>query len=590
MALFTLVGAIAFSSCSGGGGGGSSTNEGEEDTSTDEYYNLNLSSQNKITRGKDIYDAVTIKYTGILSAESIYYEDDNLAAENFQRFRDMVNTKLIINPESLISPSDDLYNHNSLQIWGESDLTVQYEDGTTETIPAAEILANDGGINPDYVNSEKKIAKILSKLSAIEDAVEAADALTPPLNEVITVDVEDVNVEVDGAIKEYWDNGAQVSWDVGKTIMKGLCSLLPIGEEGLLAVVDLFDSWMPFEDEDSQKLDIINSKLDNITNLLVGLYTNLDYLKQELEQMQFEIAENSMTDMWTELEKIRIRVMANLNTIQNQVDFDKKADYASIALLEINTDIQEYITFSIEYYKNYIELVKSLDDNEYAVTTVKLEMPWYYWSTTFSAGTLTEEYKPFTIEIPIDNPETYLPFQTSKLKFLKVLYFTSLKYNSYMYLDEEDLNEVNSNFIHSYLALDGQYLDGLRNDMLTAWSDWRSDAKASYAAFYDTALAAYNAEIYSVSKSGDIARWNYGAYPDPSQNNNPKIIINGDKEFTLTKAVTDPAFLTDAQTIVRNYTEAKRYHLLEFAASMAALEIQMASYLDDEDFEDYKNH
>jgi len=165
-------------------------------------------------------------------------------------------------------------------------LIIQYEDGTTDTIPAAEILTNEGSLNQELVNNEKNIVKILSKLSTIEDAAEAADELTPPTNEIITVDVEDVNVEVDGTIKEYWDDGA---------------------------------------------------------------------------------------------------------------------------------------------------------------------------------------------------------------------------------------------------------------------------------------------------------------YPDPRENNNPKIII-GDKEFTLTKAVTDPTFLTDAQIIVRNYMEAKRYHLLEFAASMAALEIQMASYLDDEDFEDYKNN
>lgn len=589
MSLLVLAGAIALSACSHSGDGTGAPSKAKEESS-DEYYSLNMSSLNKITRGKDIYDAVISKYQGIQSAETTYYEDDDLAAENFQRFKDMVNTNLMINPETLVDPSDDLYSHNCLRIWGSSDFVVQYEDGTRQTIPAADMLANDGKVNPDQIDSEKKIAKILSKLSAIEEAETAANALTPPRNAVITVDVEDVNAQVDDTIKSYWDNGGEVAWDIGKTIMKGAFSLLPIGEEGLLAVVDLADSWLGFEDETSQKLDIISSKLDNITNLLVGLYANVDYLKHELEQMQFEIASGAMTDMWTELEKVRIRVMANLNTILNQVDFDRKAGYAALASLDINTDIQQYITFSTRYYQKYIELAKTLAENDSAATTVRIEMPWCYWSSTFSTGAVTYEYKPFAIEILIDNPESYLPFQTSKVEFLKILYVTSLKYNSYLYLDEDDLNAVNSNFILSYLALDGQYLDGLRTGSIRAWSDWRRYAKGAYPAFHDTALAGYAAETYYRPEHQILSRWEYGAYPDPRPNSNPKLIINGDKAFILTKPVTDPDFLVDAQAIVKNYLEAKRYRLLEFAAALAALEIQMASYLDDEDFDFYRNH
>jgi hypothetical protein len=62
MVLIMLIGLIAFSACSGGGGGDSSNNEDNGDNSTDEYYSLNLSSQNKIMHGKDIYDAVINKY------------------------------------------------------------------------------------------------------------------------------------------------------------------------------------------------------------------------------------------------------------------------------------------------------------------------------------------------------------------------------------------------------------------------------------------------------------------------------------------------------------------------------------------------
>lgn len=576
--------AFVCAGCAGGGGGGA--------TAKDDYYALNLNSQNKIKRGKETYDTVIHKYDAIQTAESSFYGDNTLATESFQRFKDMVNTNLMIDPESLVASSGDLYNHNALQIWGKSDFVIQYDDDSRDTISAAEILLNNGSMNQDLVKSEKKIAKILSTLSAIENAENAASTLTPPPNEVKTVDVEDVNVAIDGTIKDYWDNGTQVSWDIGKTSMKGLFSLLPIGEEGLIAVVDLADSWMGFEDQNSQKLDIINRKLDNINRLLVGLYTNVDYLKHELEQMKFEIATGTMTDMWTELEKIRIRVMANLNTIQNQVDFNQKADYAETALLEINTDIQQYITFSIAYYKKYIELMKTLDANTYAKTTITIEMPWCYWSSYFPAGTITYEYKPFTIEkIVIANPESYLPFQTSKVEFLKILYLTSLKYNSYHYLNEQELNAVNSNFIHSYLALDGQYIDGLRADTLTAWSDWREYAKNSYTGFHATALAAYGNETYFKPEHQIISRWEYGAYPDPRPNKNPKLIINGgEKVFTLTKPVTDPAFLSDAQAIVKTYMEAKRFRLQEFAATLAALEIQMASYLDDEDFEAYKNN
>jgi len=287
--------------------------------------------------------------------------------------------------------------------------------------------------------------------------------------------------------------------------------------------------------------------------------------------------------------------MANLNTIKNQVDFDKKAFYATEASLQINVDIQQYILLSIEYYKRYIELVRAAN-GDYATSKVTIEMPWCCDYTSFPDGKHTLDYKTYAINaIPMDNPEIYLPFQTSKLEFLKVLVFTSLKFNSYLYLDKKDLNEVNSNFIHSYLT---QYFVGLRDEMLTAWANWRADAGKAYPVFHDTALNAYtkvdgcncwDSTDWSAPHK-NLVRWESTNYPDPRPNNNPKVIINGDKVFILAKPVTGTAFLVDAQTIVKNYMEARRYRLLEFAASLAAMEIQMASYLDDEDFAEYKNN
>jgi len=69
----------------------------------------------------------------------------------------------------------------------------------------------------------------------------------------------------------------------------------------------------------------------------------------------------------------------------------------------------------------------------------------------------------------------------------------------------------------------------------------------------------------------------------------PSLTFDTNDPVELVKSSSSSEFIDDAVAIVDAIYKAKTNKLLEFTASLAALEIQLAFYLDDEDYEAYKN-
>jgi len=67
----------------------------------------------------------------------------------------------------------------------------------------------------------------------------------------------------------------------------------------------------------------------------------------------------------------------------------------------------------------------------------------------------------------------------------------------------------------------------------------------------------------------------------------PSIQLGSNEVIEFTKPVNDVNFLNDAVSSIDLYYKSKTNKLQEFAASLAALEIQLALYLDDEDYKQY---
>lgn len=621
--LFIVVYFSIVAGCGGGGTGdtGSTSDKGNNSTTSD-LVTLSMTYQNTITRGKDIFDTVMKKYQPVID----FYGADTTV------FQDLVNTNLSVSADSLTSASTKLYNYDSLTLWEDIEFVVVYEDGTRESLPAADILTITGDNNPSWYNNGKKIVSYLVKLKvANEKRVEIAKNLLE-----LSEKIKNIRV-LAGAATGLFDLSNNISQLTSLTncmVNVGKYAGVASAAFGLAQTFGLFGSG-PSADE------IINMKLDHIIKLIEGIYTHLDYIENKLDYIEEVIVVKANKSINLDLKSIINTVNGRIQELNNVISLENKRATAMEFRNEINGILQNYIDYSMVDYSNFVVYQKNYSgDEDYQPHTIKINMP-HRRIVNHGGGIYYLRVESILTSFQISNSINLLPFSYEGLVYLKNLIMTRMNINSFIETDESSLNAYNSNSALTYLNNNSIYIAKLRNKInqiyenITEelntiknsingtssgiWTDadhWtvRDNYNDIYNLLITTQLQClqfYGGEYnYRLPDSFNYTPWfsrrptmtgwigdvdgNGLTRPYAFINHDfpyaPSVTFNSGDPVELIKPSSNSLFLDDAVEIIDAVYKAKTNKLLEFAASLAALEVQMALYLDDEDYETYRNN
>jgi len=619
MYLVSLI--FVFSGCSSGTTGQKGKKEDiEEGIKNGGYIRLNLHSQNTIVRGKNIFDAVMKKYQPVID----FYGADS---EIFQK---VVNTNLLLDAEKITSPKENMFNYDALKIWGDTEFTVEFEDGTTEILRASETLTTGGDMNSgsECFQNRKKINIIVVK-------AEKAGEYRKKITDFLKDKYEDLSKFSDKT--EESDRMEDILADITYLNSKDQKTLFKIFSKtgkyaGYLSMA--FDAvkmagipdFSPGESDIQNK--ILNMKLDHIIKLLGGVYTHLEFITNRLTEIQGTILSESNKQIHLDLVNIINTTKGKMDELNIASSLEAKIAIAQNLRTSINGFLQNYSDYSMTDYSNFVDYQNNYvkNDPNYLPLQITINAPHRRHYTMHTPN--YDRIECILADFPMINPNSLLPFTYEGLDFLKKLYVTRFNINSFNEADEDNLNETNSNAALLYLKNDSAYIGKLRSKVNEAYIILDHELKKtrnningpSTNTFGDYTvkdnLSYLIALTYrtlewptSQSKPGPANfitpdKWNY----IPWYSSNPFMInifsskcslvthdfpylssITFDTNATIEfkKFSNDVTFLDDANTTIDVYYKAKSQKLLEFAASLAALEIQIAMYLDDDDYESY---
>jgi hypothetical protein len=615
--LFIVVYFSIVAGCGGGGAGdtGSTSDKGNNSTTSD-LVTLSMTSQNTITRGKDIFDTVMKKYQPVID----FYGADTTV------FQDLVNTNLSVSADSLTSASAKLYNYDSLTLWEDIEFVVVYEDGTRESLPAADILTITGENSSSWYNNGKKIVSFLVKLKAAnEKRVEIAKNLLE-----LSEKIKNIRV-LAGAATGLFDLSNNISQLTSLTncmVNVGKYAGVASAAFGLAQTFGLFGSG-PSADE------IINMKLDHIIKLIEGIYTHLDYIENKLDYIEEVIVVKANKSINLDLKSIINTVNGRIQELSNVISLENKRATAMEFRNEINGILQNYIDYSMVDYENFVEYqVNYSEDEDYQPHTVQINMPIRGFSGNSGGGRV----ECILTSFKITNSINLLPFSYEGLEYLKNLIMTRMNINSFIETDESSLNAYNSNTALTYLNNNSIYIAKLRNKINQVYKNVTEELDTiknningtSDGSWTDadrwTVKDNYN-DLYSLLSITQLTCVNVGGgsghYRLPDKFNYtpwfshrikgtgdlsdiipnaihsviyfdfpylPSLTFDSSDPIELVKPSSNSQFLDDAVEIIDAVYKAKTNKLLEFAASLAALEVQLALYLDDEDYETYRDN
>lgn len=618
--LFIVVYFSIAAGCGGGGAGGTgSTSDKGNNSTTSDLVTLSMTYQNTITRGKDIFNTVMKKYQSVID----FYGADTTV------FQDLVNTNLSVSADSLTSASTKLYNYDSLTLWEDIEFVVVYEDGTRESLPAADILTITGDNNPSWYNNGKKIVSYLVKLKvANEKRVEIAKNLLE-----LSEKIKNIRV-LAGAATGLFDLSNNISQLTSLTncmVNVGKYAGVASAAFGLAQTFGLFGSG-PSADE------IINMKLDHIIKLIEGIYTHLDYIENKLDYIEEVIVVKANKSINLDLKSIINTVNGRIQELNNVISLENKRATAMEFRNEINGILQNYIDYSMVDYENFVEYqVNYSEDEDYQPHTIKINMPIRRLVNSGEGGRI----ECILTSFQIINSNNLLPFSYEGLEYLKNLIMTRMNINSFIETDESSLNAYNSNTALTYLNNNSIYIAKLRNKINQVYENiseeldiiknningsspgtW-TDAEHwtvrdnyidlySYLTTIHTHCGSFSLEaeeFYRLPDMFDYTPWfsnrlttsgNMGQACPAGCNAHfgvghdfpyaPSVTVDSSDPIELIKPSNNSQFLDDAVEIIDAVYKAKTNKLLEFAASLAALEVQLASYLDDADYETYRNN
>jgi len=600
---------------------GTSNDEINEKIKNGDYVKLNLHSKNTIIRGKDIFNTVMKKYQPVID----FYGEDS---EVFQK---LVNTNLLLDAEKLTSPDEKMFNYDSLKAWGDTEFIVEYEDGTKEKFPAIELLVITGERN--CIKNNKKIINIFVSQkeanSAIEKYLSCDMCLTNSSAEISSLSVELRNSsDLENNVKNF----EQLKYFCNVPVAIGKTASYFVNAFNITQYVQIFPCG-----EDTE-----NTKQDYTINLIKSLYTNMVNIEGKLNYIESVIVNKAHKQTFLDIRAITNIINSMIQEMDNIVSIENKKATVMTFRNEINSFIQNYIDSSRVDYDNFIEWQAYYEkDQEFIPFNVSINIPhrrsYYDWDPPYSKPPRRIEC--ILTKFKMTNPISMLPFSYEGLEYLKRLIVTRLNINFFIETDDCNLNIYNSNIVFSYLNNDSIHIAGLRKEINAAFQQLKMELdnfqsgitgsseinkSAMTNLLYLTEFLANKYWIISskpLADSGNMGNvdsfnhtpwfsslpdltYRFNSQPIPSYNDggmpdyvyvkvihdypySPSILFEASKSIELVKEVNDPAFLYDAAIVLEPLYKAKSNKLLEFAASLAALEIQLAMYLDDEDYEEY---
>lgn len=652
MLLFSL---IVFSGCSGNPMA-TSPEEIEEGIQNGEYVKMSRSASNQITRGKNVFETVMKKYQPVID----FYGADS---EVFQK---MVNSNLMMNSESLTSPSGRMFNYDAMALWEDSEIVVEYEDGTKEALLAAEMLTIDGGNNPDWYSNGKKVINYFVKL---QKADEIREKVQDKIN-LITDKFEQLGIIEDGTLTKL-----ATAINIGEfSQIGGICdALVKIGNYagGIGAAFSIVQT-LGIVDLGPSADEVMNMKLDYIIDLIKGMYTHLEFIETRLTQIEDVIQNQFNKEIALNIQSIMYTVDGKIEEISNLQSVENKKTAAMGFIDVINGHLATYISYSETDYANYCEWQSEHDKSnpDYLPIPVQINAPHQRNYTVTSPKDVKIECTLTSFDMT--NPNLLIPFTYEGLEYFKNLVTTRMNINSFVET-ETNLTEYNSNTSLTYLTSSDKYILHLRNKINAAYTMlkqeladtknningpstgvWTEDDHFTVKDNLNNIITCLNENLifryqkveHSVDGTlvekdsrttgnfGSTDKWDYtpwfsytpsfipestlNHYDDCEKTDGKAVVTIGKSSYydydyivlyyeyvthtfpyapTITfgtntpveflKMMTDTTFLYDANSAIDAYYKAKTNRLLEFAASLAALEVQLALYLDDEDYAVY---
>ncbi len=642
----------SLTACSDGTMGEKFRNNTGTDIANGNYLKLNLPSRNSITRGGDIFETVMKKYQPVLD----FYGADS---EIFQK---MVNTSLLPDAENLTSSSENMFNNESLRTWGDTEFIIEYDDGSREAIPADEILTDNGSHNSGLHRDGKKISNCFVKKDAAEkykkNIINNIAAYTQKFNKYRMDMTNGSSIQVLHDVRNVDNLNELCSSPATICKYNGYAGL----SINTVKINDTADS-----DQIESKTD--GMKTDYTSELIKGLYEQPEFIKDRLNQIKDTITNKAGKTTHLDLNSMMEKIYDKITTLDNVQSSYNKGYVALNLAMEIDEYIMKYRDNYEEDYSNFIDYqTKNTTDPEYMPLQVNIQVPHerHYESPSADGVRIECQLANFTMK----NPNLELPFSFEALEYLKKIYITRLRINSYIETEDVNLNRYNSKTALAYLNTSDSYIGKLRNEInqaykninqeltktknningpaagtWTAANQWTiketwscylrnmtgcmfSGNYIPYSGYppafavaghgagdggigYDLKIVLDDGSIVSDGQSlndrGIPDRWNYqpsfSSYPFgeplltqygydriPVQHDYPyapNVVFGTNTPIEFTKPVNDVNFLDDAAASIDLYYKSKSNKLLEFAASLAALEIQLALYLDNEDYKQY---
>ncbi len=685
-AFLFLIPALVFAvSCHGDS---TPSEDGLDNSKSEEIITMSRSFTNSVSRGDEIFNAVMEKYRPVLDfyGSPADCEEGELTENDFKT---LVKLYLGYDEDSDFSDSAS-YNYNYLKAIVDSDsdaeIILYYEDGTKETLPAAELLNEE-----THSLNWGKIEKAAGFGAKLEDYDKMIDKLQDSIKNYkpdyfLTLIYGD-------DLKESLSELSELAGKLNDSkILNGILSSLG----GICGKIGTVISAAKFLGIIKPGQDATQRKLNHIIKLLEGIYKHLEYIEAKLDCISIKIDTNEYRERVTALKNLKSEINGAIQNMSITDEGEAAKLNIQLANFYINGWLGRLNDASLDEYDYFKNCVKNYSSSEQKTEgyraysaylkpwDVRFEIPYqiswkYYseweeweWPEIIHVCSGMIDGEPITgyadyFNNSLKNSNEELPFFTDNIEYISSIYRFAMSLNEYI-LSQEELEDANSNRAEIYLTTKNQYIDVLRTKIIESFMDYK-DSEDSLK-FSQTASDSFNGGDLSIIQGGrqksdpswkahvnrHLGKTLSNGYTSYSSGSNdfypydyptagysgtqfpvtirytyrsgfgvhspkarPRLHFGSEYDafpvfnlewsgygisWRLNKGKiernvwTEASFSSDsfsdltasAESAFRKRSKEKTAdNLMCFAACLAALEIQMAAYLDDDAFEAYKN-
>ncbi len=614
-----------------------------QQTTGTNYVKLGFHTRNSILHGKEIFDAVINKYKIIVNSHETGF------------FLKAVNTNLLNNASAPALPDYNMFNYEMLSAYGDIDIIIQYDDGTTKSLPGTEVLGNNGACYYSRININGK--KIVNLLIKQDDAKKIKERILGQITEKL------LNCSKYTGFRFTQDLHRISSYTSAIDTMQRISStLITINQTAgylNLALDSLQMTVVTGPTQNDPQDQAINERLGHIIDLLDGIYTNIESIENRLYEIQNTIVSKAGKQQQLNITTLFSTIKAKINALKIAQSISSRKGAAIQFADTIDYYLLNYTAPSEGDWVNFKDYKTNVEktDTAYLPLQMRIDIPHRRFYTNGTTARIECILTSFTMT----NPSVYLPFSFEGLEYLKKLYTARFGINSIIETDEKELNKANSAAAAIYLNDSVSYIGKLRADILNSYTLLFNDAISTYLWInWPDKICEINPNIfwgldYYLSRSGPCTvkdnliflknflsqnrggvdmdflynvssvcnqpaltngslydgpnglyggcdkfnfvpyfsftpfslhpatagvynYWTFNDFPYP-----PAVLFGGGwvpDKIDINRSTTDITFLDNAVDLINIYYYGNTGRLLEFAASLAALEIQIALYLD----------